>query len=109
LRTYRDEQDLPPSAGPDRLGNGIRTGQICRVPEGGESRSAGEVANGGTDADTIDVQEAPLMDGIDSVIGSDMADTVFMDPDDLLSDLRQKSVLSVFWLAHRTKATMRIR
>jgi hypothetical protein len=32
----------------------------------------------------LTVQEAPLMDGIDSVIGSDMADTVFMDPADLL-------------------------
>ena len=35
-------------------------------------------------ANTIDVQEAPLMDGVDSVIGSEMADTVFVDPADLL-------------------------
>ena len=35
-------------------------------------------------ADTIDVQEAPLEDGIDTVIGGDMADTIFTDPADLL-------------------------
>jgi hypothetical protein len=35
-------------------------------------------------ADTIDVQEASLSDGIDSVIGTEMTDTVFTDPADLL-------------------------
>ena len=29
-------------------------------------------------------EESPLMDGIDSVIGSDMTGTVFVDPADLL-------------------------
>jgi hypothetical protein len=42
-------------------------------------------ADGGTGAGTIDVQEATLSEGIDTVIGGDMADTIFMDPVDLLS------------------------
>lgn len=46
--------------------------------------SGSDRATGGAGADTIDVQEAPQPDGIDSVVGSDMADTVFMDPADLL-------------------------
>jgi Ca2+-binding RTX toxin-like protein len=46
--------------------------------------SGSDRVTGGAGADTIDVQEAPLSDGIDSVIGSDMTDTVFTDPADLL-------------------------
>ena len=46
--------------------------------------SGSDRADGGAGADTIDVQEAPQPDGIDSVVGGDMADTIFMDPDDLL-------------------------
>ncbi|MDA0589779.1 MAG: FG-GAP-like repeat-containing protein [Planctomycetota bacterium] len=41
-------------------------------------------ADGQGGADTIDVQEAPAPDGIDSVVGGDMADTILMDPDDVL-------------------------
>jgi Ca2+-binding RTX toxin-like protein len=41
-------------------------------------------ADGQAGADTIDVQEAPAPDGIDSVVGGDMTDTIFMDPDDVL-------------------------
>jgi Ca2+-binding RTX toxin-like protein len=40
--------------------------------------------DGGAGADTIDVQEAPAPDGIDSVVGGDVTDTIFMDPADLL-------------------------
>ena len=40
-------------------------------------------ADGEEGADIIDVQEAPAPDGIDSVVGGDMADTIFTDPNDL--------------------------
>lgn len=43
-----------------------------------------DLADGGAGADTIDVQEAPAPDGIDSVVGGDITDTIFMDPDDVL-------------------------
>lgn len=46
--------------------------------------SGSDRASGGAGADVIDVQESLQPDGIDSVIGAGMTDTVFMDPDDLL-------------------------
>jgi Ca2+-binding RTX toxin-like protein len=63
--------------------------RISRLPQIGDEHNdtligGSDRVTGGAGADTIDVQEAPLSDGIDSVIGSDMTDTVFTDPADLL-------------------------
>ncbi len=66
LRGGRGRDSLTGDAGDDELLGDDHNDTLI----GGSDRADGEAG-----ADTIDVQEAPQPDGIDSVVGGDMADT----------------------------------